>query len=100
MSSIVNQHCQNGQQQQVGEWSNEEFYALCLTLEGSTDPAVRQQSFARMLEIAEREGQAYTVLHQSAIFYGKRCDVDWMWSGLQSMDFRADNFSVTPASSN
>ncbi len=98
VSSIVNQHCQNGQQQQVGEWTNEEFNALCIKLETSTDLAERQATFRRMLEIAEREDPAYTVMHQSAIFYGKRKDIDWMWSGLQSMDFRSGNFKVqTPA---
>lgn len=94
VSSIVNQHCQNGQQQQVGEWTNEEFNALCIKLETSTDLEERRASFRRMLEIAEREDPAYTVLHQSAIFFGKRKDIAWNWSGLQSMDFRADNFQV------
>jgi peptide/nickel transport system substrate-binding protein len=98
VSSIVNQHCQNGQQQQVGEWTNEEFNELCIKLETSTDLETRRAAFRRMLEIAEREDPAYTVMHQSAIFYGKRKDIDWSWSGLQSMDFRADNFKVvTPA---
>lgn len=94
VSSIVNQHCQNGQQQQVGEWTNEEFNALCIKLETSTDLEERRAAFRRMLEIAEREDPAYTVMHQSAIFFGKRKDIAWNWSGLQSMDFRADNFKV------
>ncbi|WP_375590406.1 ABC transporter substrate-binding protein [Hoeflea alexandrii] len=94
VSSIVNQHCQNGQQQQVGEWTNEEFNALCIKLETSTDLEERRASFRRMLEIAEREDPAYTVMHQSAIFFGKRKDIEWNWSGLQSMDFRAANFQV------
>lgn len=94
VASIVNQHCQNGQQQQVGEWTNEEFNALCLTLETATDLETRRTAFRRMLEIAEREDPAYTVLHQNAIFYGKRADIDWTWSPLQSMDFRAGNFSM------
>ncbi|MDF1776343.1 MAG: ABC transporter substrate-binding protein [Rhizobiaceae bacterium] len=98
VASIVNQHCQNGQQQQVGEWTNEEFNALCIKLETSTDLQQRRAAFRRMLEIAEREDPAFTVLHQSAIFYGKRKDIDWMWSGLQSMDFRPENFMIsTPA---
>ncbi|MDF2373668.1 MAG: ABC transporter substrate-binding protein [Rhizobiaceae bacterium] len=98
VASIVNQHCQNGQQQQVGEWTNEEFNALCIKLETSTDLQQRRAAFRRMLEIAEREDPAFTVLHQSAIFYGKRKDIDWMWSGLQSMDFRPENFVIsTPA---
>ncbi|MBW8636279.1 ABC transporter substrate-binding protein [Hoeflea sp. WL0058] len=94
VSSIVNQHCQNGQQQQVGEWTNEEFNELCIKLETSTDLEERRAAFQRMLEIAEREDPAYTVLHQSAIFYGKPKNIDWTWSGLQSMDFRGDNFKV------
>lgn len=97
VASIVNQHCQNGQQQQVGEWANEEFNALCIKLETSTDLEERQETFRRMLEIAEREDPAYTVLHQNAIFYGKRKDIDWKWSALQSMDFRAENFRITAA---
>ncbi|QDL91879.1 ABC transporter substrate-binding protein [Paroceanicella profunda] len=94
VASIVNQHCQNGQQQQVGEWTNEEFNALCIRLETSTDLETRRAAFRRMLEIAEREDPAYTVLHQNAIFYGKRADIAWEPSALQSMDFRADNFAI------
>ncbi|WP_274425561.1 ABC transporter substrate-binding protein [Chelativorans sp. YIM 93263] len=94
VASIVNQHCQNGQQQQIGEWTNEEFNELCIKLETTVDLEVRRDTFKRMLEIAEREDPAYTVMHQNAIFYGKRADIDWHWSGLQSMDFRAGNFAV------
>ena len=94
VSSIVNQHCQNGQQQQVGEWTNEEFNKLCTVLETSTDLETRRNAFQRMLEIAEREDPAYTVLHQNAIFYGKRADIAWKPSALLSMDFRTGNFAV------
>mgnify|MGYP006271636479 FL=1 len=94
VSSIVNQHCQNGGQQQTGEWTNEEFNAHCIVLETSMDHEERKEAFARMLEIIEREDPGYTVLHQNVIFYGKREDIAWQWSGLQSMDFRAENFSV------
>lgn len=94
VSSIVNQHCQNGGQQQGGEWTNEEFNENCIILEISMDPDTRKAAFARMLEIIEREDPGYTVLHQNAIFYGKRADINWDWSGLQSMDFRAENFSL------
>jgi len=97
VASIVNQHCQNGQQQQVGEWSNDEFNKLCIRLETSTDLEERRKTFRRMLEIAEREDPAYTVMHQNAIFYGKRKDIEWKWSPLQSMDFRAENFRITAA---
>jgi len=98
VSSIVNQHCQNGGQQQQGEWTNEEFNKLCIVLEQSMNHDERQAAFARMLEIAEREDPAYTVLHQNAIFYGKRKNISWQWSPLQSMDFRAENFSISAPS--
>ena len=100
MASIVNQHCQNGGQQQTGEWTNPEINETCTILETSMDHDARKAAVARMLEIIEREDPGDTVLHQNVIFYGKREDIDWEWSGLQSMDFRAENFSVPAAASN
>lgn len=91
VSSIVNQHGPKGQQQQVGEWTNAEFNDLSYTLETSTDPATRQKAFRRMLEIAEREDPAYTVLHRNVVFYGKRRDIEWKWSPTFTMDFRPAN---------
>ena len=44
-----------------------------------------------MLEIAEREDPAFTVLHRNVVFYGKRKDIDWKWSPTFTMDFRPDN---------
>lgn len=94
VSSIVNQHCPNSPQQRAGEYSNEAFNRLCTVLETSVVPAERRATFARMLAIAEREDPAYTVLHQTALLYGKRRDIQWQWSPLQSMDFRTDNFRI------
>jgi peptide/nickel transport system substrate-binding protein len=91
VSSIVNQHGPNGQQQQVGEWTNEEFNKLSTTLETSTDMPERSRAFRRMLEIAEREDPAYTVLHRNVVFYGKRKDIAWKWSPTFTMDFRPNN---------
>lgn len=91
VSSIVNQHGPAGQQQQVGEWTNEEFNKLSGILETSTDREERRKVFRRMLEIAEREDPAYTVLHRNVVFYGKRKDIEWKWSPTFAMDFRADN---------
>jgi peptide/nickel transport system substrate-binding protein len=91
VSSIVNQHGPRGQQQQVGEWTNAEFNELSYTLETSTDLATRQETFRRMLEIAEREDPAYTVLHRNVVFYGKRKDIEWKWSPTFTMDFRPEN---------
>jgi peptide/nickel transport system substrate-binding protein len=91
VSSIVNQHGPNGQQQQIGEWTNSEFNTLSTLLENSTDMQQRSQAFHRMLEIAEREDPAYTVLHRNAVFYGKRKDIAWKWSPTFTMDFTAAN---------
>lgn len=94
VSSIVNQHGPKGQQQQIGEWTNEEMNRLSVELEESTDRAKRRAMFRRMLEICEREDPAYTVLHQSAVFTGKRKDIAWKSAPAFSMDFRAQNFKV------
>jgi len=92
VSSIVNQHGPNGQQQQVGEWTNEEFNRLSGELESSTDRTRRRAAFRRMLEIAEREDPAFTVLHQNATFTAKRRDITWKASPAFAMDFRPGNW--------
>jgi peptide/nickel transport system substrate-binding protein len=94
VSSIVNQHGPNGQQQQVGEWTNEEFNRLSGELETSTDRERRHAVFRRLLEIAEREDPAYTVLHQNATFTAKRRETGWRASPAFAMDFRPGNFGV------
>lgn len=93
VSSIVNQHGPNGQQQQSGEWANAEFNTLSGVLETSTNMPNRGRAFHRMLEIAEREDPAYTVLHRSVVLYGKRKDIAWKWSPTFTMDFRASNLT-------
>jgi peptide/nickel transport system substrate-binding protein len=94
ISSIVNQHGPNGQQQQAGEWTNEEMNKLSRLLETETDMAKRRDMFARMLFICEREDPAYTVLHQNAVFTGKRKDIQWKAAPDFSMDLRAHNFVI------
>ncbi|NKC32469.1 ABC transporter substrate-binding protein [Falsiroseomonas selenitidurans] len=94
VSSIVNQHGPNGQQQQVGEYANEELNRLSVELETSTDRARRRAVFRRMLEIAEREDPAYTVIHQNATFTAKRKDIAWKASPAFAMDFRAGNWGA------
>jgi peptide/nickel transport system substrate-binding protein len=96
VSSLVNQHGPSGQQQQTGEWSNPEFNTLSDLLVTSTDMANRSRVFHRMLEIAEREDPAYTVLHRTAAYYGKRKDIAWKWSPTFTMDFRASNLRYLP----
>jgi peptide/nickel transport system substrate-binding protein len=94
VSSIVNQHGPNGQQQQMGEWVNTEFNTLSGLLENSTDMGNRGRAFRRMLEIAERDDPAYTVLHRNVVFYGKRKDIAWKWSPTFAMDFTAANLKM------
>ncbi len=50
--------------------------------------------FRRMLEIAEREDPAYTVLHQNATFTAKRKDIRWKAAPAFAMDFRAGNWGA------
>ncbi|REJ57815.1 MAG: ABC transporter substrate-binding protein [Microcystis aeruginosa DA14] len=97
VSSIVNQHCERGQQQQAGEWTNADFNRLCTVLETSTNADERRSTFRRMLEIIEREDPGYTVLHRSVLYFGKRKDIEWKPSPTQAMDFRASNFRIVPA---
>ena len=81
----------NGEMQLQGEWKNEEFNRLCTVLESSTDRAARRTAARRMLEIAEREDPAYTLLHQAATFTAKRKDIQWQAAKAWAMDFRAGN---------
>jgi len=94
VSSLVAQHGPNGQQQQIGEYANEELNRLCVELETSTDRARRRKVFHRLLEIAEREDPAYTVIHQNATFTAKRKDVKWKASPAFAMDFRSGNWGA------
>jgi peptide/nickel transport system substrate-binding protein len=94
ISSIVAQHGPQGQQQQVGEWTNEEMNKLSAALEVETDMQKRKAMFKRMLEICEREDPAYTVLHQNATFTAKRKDIRWKASPSFAMEFRAANFAT------
>ena len=94
ISSIVAQHGPQGQQQQVGEWTNEEMNKLSVALEVETDMQKRKAMFKRMLEICEREDPAYTVLHQNATFTAKRKDIKWKASPSFAMEFRTTNFAT------
>jgi peptide/nickel transport system substrate-binding protein len=94
ISSIVAQHGPQGQQQQVGEWTNEEMNKLSLAMEIEPDMQKRKAMFKRMLEICEREDPAYTVLHQNATFTAKRKDIRWKASPSFAMEFRTVNFAT------
>ncbi len=92
VGSIISNFGPNGAAQQAGEYANAEFSKLCVLLETSADRALRRKAFARMLEIAERDDPAYTVLHQNAAFTGKRRDIGWKSIPSFAMDFRPGNF--------
>jgi peptide/nickel transport system substrate-binding protein len=93
-ASLTSQHGPEGQQWQIGEWRNEEFGRLAQEFDTSTDHPRRRVVFRRLLEIAEREDPAYTVLHQSVNLTAKRRDL--AWQPLQSfvMDFRSRNWGA------
>jgi peptide/nickel transport system substrate-binding protein len=91
-ASITAQHGPQGQQWQIGEWQNEEFGRLSQELETSTDHARRRVVYRRLLEIAEREDPAYTVLHQSVNLTAKRRDLAWQPGQSFQMDFRGRNW--------
>ncbi len=94
VASINAQHCQRGAQQKWGEWTNEEFNGLCDVLESKTDLETRQKAFRRMLEIIERDDPGYVVLYQTTLLYGKRKDIAWTYSPLQSMDLGPGNLKL------
>jgi len=94
LSSMPTAHGPEGQQWQVGAWRNEEFGTLCGILAGSIDHDTRARAFRRMLEIAEREDPAYTVLHRTVNFTAKRRDLPWKPGQSFGMDFRARNWAA------
>ncbi|MFC7704509.1 ABC transporter substrate-binding protein [Plastorhodobacter daqingensis] len=94
ITPMVSQFGPNGQAQQYREWSNAELNQLSQVLETSTDRALRKRSFARMLEIAEREDPVYTVLHQNAVFTGMKSELKWKAAPAFAMDFRASNWTI------
>lgn len=92
VSSIVTQHGPNGEQQQLGEWTNKEANEMAVILETSTDKDLRRKAFRRMLEICEREDPAYDVLHQNATFTAKPKSIKWKAASAFAMDFRQGNW--------
>ncbi len=84
----------SGTNPKTGMWKNEEFDKLCNVLNTSTDKAEVKKAFARALEIIEVEDPAMIVLHQNAILYGKRADIQWKPSAMFVMDFRPGSFSI------
>lgn len=95
VSSIVAQHGPNGQQQQLGEWTNVEMNELSNFMQKSVDRAARKKAFARMLEITEREDPAFQVLHQNCVFTGMKSELNWKAAPAFAMDFRAENWRAS-----
>ncbi|QRM55842.1 ABC transporter substrate-binding protein [Sinorhizobium sp. BG8] len=93
VSSIVRQHGPNGEQQQLGEWTNKEANEMSVIMETSTDMQQRRKAFRRMLEICEREDPAYNVIHQNATFTAKPKAIKWKAASAFAMDFRQGNWS-------
>ncbi|MBN8889905.1 MAG: ABC transporter substrate-binding protein [Rhodospirillales bacterium 70-18] len=94
VGSIVSNFGPNGAAQQAGEYENAEFSRMCVVLETSADRALRRRAFKRMLEIAERDDPAYTILHQNATFTAKRRDIKWQAGPSFAMDFRPGRFAA------
>jgi peptide/nickel transport system substrate-binding protein len=92
VGSLVSQFGPNGSAQSAGEYGNAEFNRLCVEIQTSTDRPQRKRIFRRLLEIAERDDPAYTVLHQNAGFTAKRKDIAWRAAPSFVMDFRASNW--------
>jgi peptide/nickel transport system substrate-binding protein len=92
VGSLVSSYGPNGSAQAAREWGNEEFNRLCVDIQTSTDRPKRRTIHRRLLEIAEREDPAYTVLHQNAAFTAKRRDIGWRAGPTFAMDFRASNW--------
>jgi peptide/nickel transport system substrate-binding protein len=97
--AILANNCPNGEYNlgtnpDGGMWQNDEFDALCNTLITTTDKVEAREAGARMLQIMEVEDPAILVLHQNAILYGKRADLDWQPSAIFAMDFGPGHFSI------
>ena len=75
------------------EWANAEFDGLGRVLEASLDPGARRAAWARMLAILEEDDPPATVLHQFAIFYGKRRDIGWRALPVELMELRPANLT-------
>ncbi|MEZ2127998.1 MULTISPECIES: ABC transporter substrate-binding protein [unclassified Sinorhizobium] len=97
--ALLANNCPNGQYNtktnpKTGMWSNEEFDKLCDVLNTSTDKAEVKTAFKRALEIIEVEDPGMIVLHQNAILYGKRANIEWKPSAMFAMDFAPGSFSI------
>ena len=75
--SLWSQHGPASAQKAQGVWENDEFYKLGEKLERSTKLEDRRAAFKAMLDINEWTDPGVSTLHQNAVFYGIRNNVDW-----------------------
>lgn len=73
------------------EWANEDFNAACVVMRESLDPAARLAAHRAAQDIYTTIDPPGTVLHDLAMFYGKKKSVGWTPYPIEYMDFRAAN---------
>lgn len=84
----------SGLVQNSGSWINEDFNALGVTLESSTDPAERRSAFEGMLDIWQNQDPPGTYLHYLTMFYGISSSIQWTPTFMEYLDLRPDNVEV------
>lgn len=97
--AILANNCPNGTYNtktnpKSGMWQNDEFDTLCNVLASSTDRNEVKKAFTRALDIIENEDPGMIVLHQNAILYGKRANIEWAPSAMFAMDFAPGHFAI------
>ncbi|WP_037150729.1 ABC transporter substrate-binding protein [Rhizobium freirei] len=98
-AALLANNCPNGTYNtktnpKSGMWQNDEFDRLCDVLNKSTDRAEVKKAFTRALDIIENEDPGMIVLHQNAILYGKRSNIEWAPSAMFAMDFTPGHFAI------
>lgn len=64
-----------------------EFFAAADVMKGTTDPTARRKAFKTVLDFWETEVPGI-MLHQNALFYGVRTDINWRPVPFNAMDLR------------
>ena len=94
VSSLVAQHGPNGQQQQIGEWTNAELNKLSEFLETSTDRAARKKRSAACWRSASAKTPPIRCCTRTRPSPPSRNRIKWKAAPAFAMDFRAGNFEV------
>jgi len=77
-------------------WTNEKFDALGAQLDTVSDPKERKKVYQSMMDIVEWEDPGITVLHQNAVFFGKRDGVNWEPASAFNLDIGPQQLSFEP----